>query len=65
MREGVGIATNNVAEYRGLILGLGRALQKGFKRIQVRGDSMLVCMQVCHFIGCPLIPYLYTVVFIF
>ncbi|XP_056176628.1 uncharacterized protein LOC115670292 isoform X2 [Syzygium oleosum] len=46
VREGLGIATNNAAEYRALILGLGQALQKGFKKIQVRGDSMLVCMQV-------------------
>lgn len=46
LREGVGIATNNVAEYRGLILGLRHALQKGFKKIQVHGDSMLVCNQI-------------------
>lgn len=46
LREGVGIATNNVAEYRGLILGLRCALIKGFKSIRVRGDSYLVCMQV-------------------
>lgn len=46
LREGVGIATNNVAEYRALIMGLRQALQKGFKKIQVRGDSMLVCMQI-------------------
>ncbi|KAF8010898.1 hypothetical protein BT93_J1515 [Corymbia citriodora subsp. variegata] len=46
LREGVGIATNNVAEYRALILGLRQALQKGFKKIQIRGDSMLVCMQI-------------------
>ncbi|XP_030531002.1 uncharacterized protein LOC115741300 isoform X2 [Rhodamnia argentea] len=46
VREGVGIATNNVAEYRALILGLRHALQKGFKKIQVHGDSMLVCMQI-------------------
>ncbi|XP_051121002.1 uncharacterized protein LOC127244503 isoform X2 [Andrographis paniculata] len=46
LREGVGIATNNVAEYRGVILGLKYALQKGFKHIRVQGDSKLVCMQV-------------------
>lgn len=46
LREGVGIATNNVAEYRGAILGLRYALTKGFKHICVRGDSKLVCMQV-------------------
>ncbi|CAH8340475.1 unnamed protein product [Eruca vesicaria subsp. sativa] len=46
LREGVGIATNNVAEYRALILGLKSALNKGFKNVRVQGDSMLVCMQV-------------------
>ncbi|XXG60567.1 hypothetical protein AAC387_Pa04g2436 [Persea americana] len=46
LREGIGIATNNVAEYRALILGLKYALEKGFKRIRVLGDSNLVCMQV-------------------
>lgn len=48
IREGLGVATNNVAEYRGLILGLKLALKKGFKQIQVQGDSKLVCMQVCR-----------------
>ncbi|KAL1211306.1 putative ribonuclease H protein [Cardamine amara subsp. amara] len=46
LREGVGIATNNVAEYRALILGLKSALDKGFRNVHVQGDSMLVCMQV-------------------
>ncbi|XP_051114781.1 uncharacterized protein LOC127240257 isoform X2 [Andrographis paniculata] len=46
LREGVGIATNNVAEYRGAILGLKYALSKGFKHIRIQGDSKLVCMQV-------------------
>ncbi|XXG44641.1 hypothetical protein AAC387_Pa01g4385 [Persea americana] len=46
LREGIGIATNNVAEYRALILGLKYALKKGFKRIRAQGDSNLVCMQV-------------------
>ncbi|KAI8017705.1 Uncharacterized protein Mb2253c [Camellia lanceoleosa] len=46
LREGVGIATNNVAEYRAVILGLRYALKKGFKHVRVQGDSKLVCMQV-------------------
>lgn len=46
LREGVGIATNNVAEYRGAILGLKYALQSGYKHIRIQGDSKLVCMQV-------------------
>lgn len=43
----MGIATNNVAEYRAVILGLKHALKEGFKHISVQGDSKLVCMQVC------------------
>lgn len=46
LREGLGIATNNVAEYRGFILGLKYALGKGFTDVRVRGDSKLVCMQI-------------------
>ncbi|TKY50380.1 ribonuclease HI [Spatholobus suberectus] len=46
LREGVGIQTNNVAEYRGLILGLKHALKKGYKHILVHGDSLLVCNQI-------------------
>ncbi|XP_021299273.1 uncharacterized protein LOC110427944 isoform X3 [Herrania umbratica] len=46
LHEGVGIATNNVAEYRGAILGMKCALKKGFKHVRVQGDSNLVCMQV-------------------
>lgn len=49
MREGVGIATNNVAEYRAAILGMKYALRKGFKHVRVQGDSNLVCMQVESF----------------
>ncbi|XP_074373713.1 uncharacterized protein LOC141714069 [Apium graveolens] len=46
LREGLGIATNNVAEYRSLILGLKVALQKRITHISVKGDSKLVCMQI-------------------
>ncbi|KAK4423803.1 hypothetical protein Salat_1963200 [Sesamum alatum] len=46
LREGLGIATNNVAEYRAFILGLKYALGKGFTNVRVRGDSKLVCMQI-------------------
>lgn len=46
LREGVGIATNNVAEYRAVILGLKFALDKGYKHIRVKGDSKLVCCQI-------------------
>ncbi|KAF7123646.1 hypothetical protein RHSIM_Rhsim12G0048800 [Rhododendron simsii] len=46
VREGLGIATNNAAEYRALILGMKYALMKGFTNIRVLGDSKLVCMQI-------------------
>lgn len=46
VREGLGIATNNVAEYRAMILGMRYALKRGFNSIRVQGDSKLVCMQV-------------------
>ncbi|KAJ6800338.1 uncharacterized protein M6B38_203390 [Iris pallida] len=46
VREGLGIATNNVAEYRALILGMKYGLKKGFQQIQVQGDSRIVCMHV-------------------
>ncbi|KAH9305754.1 hypothetical protein KI387_010158, partial [Taxus chinensis] len=46
LKEGVGRATCNVAEYRAIILGLKVALNNGIERIHVQGDSKLVCMQV-------------------
>ena len=39
-------ATNNEAEYLGLLTGLQSALALGVKRIQVEGDSELVIKQV-------------------
>src|SRR5215470_6846905 len=46
--EGVAIgeATNNVAEYRGLIAGLEHALALGVTRLEVRMDSELVVRQM-------------------
>jgi probable phosphoglycerate mutase len=43
----LGHATNNVAEYAGLIAGLRAALALGVERLRVLGDSKLVVMQVC------------------
>ncbi|XP_051222535.1 uncharacterized protein [Lolium perenne] len=45
LREGLGIATCNAAEYHALLLGLRYAAKEGFKYIRVQGDSMLVCNQ--------------------
>jgi ribonuclease H / adenosylcobalamin/alpha-ribazole phosphatase len=43
--EGIGWATNNVAEYRGVIAGLQRAKELGARRVRVRADSLLVVNQ--------------------
>jgi ribonuclease HI len=42
----IGVATNNVAEYRGLVAGLTRALELGLPEIQVRSDSELLVKQM-------------------
>ncbi len=42
----IGDATNNVAEYRGLLLGLQRARALGATEVEVIGDSELIARQV-------------------
>jgi ribonuclease HI len=44
--ERIGIASNNVAEYRGLLLGLARARALGATEVDVVNDSELVARQV-------------------
>ena len=44
--EGIGVATNNVAEYRGLIAGLEAAASVGATEVAVRMDSKLVVEQM-------------------
>jgi len=44
--ELLGIATNNVAEYRGLLLGLTRAKALGATEVEVVNDSELIAKQV-------------------
>jgi probable phosphoglycerate mutase len=44
--EGLGITTNNVAEYNGLIAGLQAALELGATDVEVRMDSKLVVEQM-------------------
>ena len=39
-------ATNNVAEYGGLIIGLRLALKRGISRLLIQGDSNLVISQI-------------------
>jgi probable phosphoglycerate mutase len=45
-REGLGVATNNVAEYTGLIAGLRAAAELGASTVDVRMDSKLVVEQM-------------------
>ncbi|MGC4089670.1 MAG: ribonuclease HI family protein [Polyangiaceae bacterium] len=42
----LGHTTNNIAEYRALLLGLERALRCGIKHIEVRADSELLIKQL-------------------
>jgi ribonuclease HI len=44
--ERIGVATNNVAEYRALLLGLERAHALGATEVEVINDSELVARQV-------------------
>ncbi|MDG4756750.1 bifunctional RNase H/acid phosphatase [Micromonospora sp. WMMD710] len=45
--ESLGTATNNVAEYQGLIAGLTAAAELGAVEVDVRMDSKLVVEQMC------------------
>lgn len=45
-REALGVTTNNVAEYRGLIAGLEAAAELGARVVAVRMDSKLVVEQM-------------------
>jgi broad specificity phosphatase PhoE/ribonuclease HI len=44
--EGIGVATNNVAEYQGLVAGLRAAGEVGAEAVEVRMDSKLVVEQM-------------------
>jgi ribonuclease HI len=44
--EVLGHQTNNVAEYRGLLLGLARAKALGAREVEVVNDSELIAKQV-------------------
>jgi ribonuclease HI len=44
--ELLGLATNNVAEYRGLLLGLQRARELGATEVELINDSELVAKQL-------------------
>jgi probable phosphoglycerate mutase len=44
--EAIGIATNNVAEYRGLLAALEWARTHGHRALHVRSDSLLLVQQM-------------------
>jgi ribonuclease HI len=44
--EYIGRATNNVAEYRGLLLGLARARALGATEVEIVNDAELIAKQV-------------------
>jgi ribonuclease HI len=44
--EAIGIATNNVAEYRALVLGLAKARDIGVEELEVVSDSELLVKQM-------------------
>jgi len=46
LAETIGVATNNVAEYRGLLRGLERARGLGATEVDIINDSELVARQV-------------------
>ena len=46
LAEHIGVATNNVAEYRALLRGLERAAALGAREIEVVNDSELVARQL-------------------
>ena len=46
LAESIGIATNNVAEYRGLLAALEWARGHGHRALHVRSDSLLLVQQM-------------------
>ena len=46
LKQPVGVATNNVAEYRGLLAALTWATRYGVVRLHVRSDSLLLVKQM-------------------
>ncbi len=46
MRQAIGVATNNVAEYRGLLAALEYFVGAGVRRARIRSDSELLVKQM-------------------
>jgi probable phosphoglycerate mutase len=46
LKQSLGVATNNVAEYKGLLAALEWAVQHGIHQLRVRSDSELLVKQL-------------------
>jgi ribonuclease HI len=46
LHKGIGTATNNVAEYSGLLAGLMECLDMGIKDLEILSDSELLVRQI-------------------
>ncbi len=46
LKEALGIATNNIAEYRGLLSALQWSVKKGIQSLHIRSDSELLVKQM-------------------
>ena len=46
LAERIGVATNNVAEYRAVLVGLERAAELGAREVEVVNDSELIAKQL-------------------
>jgi ribonuclease HI len=46
LHESVGVATNNVAEYQGLLAALAWAIDRGVRTLHIRSDSELLVKQL-------------------
>lgn len=44
--EGIGMATNNIAEYKALLRGVLYAKKNNFKNIRIYSDSLLIIKQI-------------------
>jgi ribonuclease HI len=44
--EAIGISTNNIAEYRGLLAALEWALAHGHRTLHIKSDSLLIIQQM-------------------
>ena len=45
-KTGLGVCTNNYAEYKGLQHGISLAIEKDIKRLDIFGDSLLIINQM-------------------